>query len=98
MAQPLPGYLQQRPAQFLKLCYPASGALGPKGGDLKSTKAKSCGSSPAALYCLEDRPFCYATGSYRSSHAACLRSNSLKNCAELKLCAISGLFLNHLIL
>ncbi|MBU3912301.1 MAG: hypothetical protein KKD90_06945, partial [Candidatus Omnitrophica bacterium] len=45
----------------------------------KSTKTKSCGSSYAALYCLEDEPLYYASGRLRSSYATCLRSNSQKN-------------------
>src|SRR3989338_7855563 len=84
MAQSRPCHLQQRPSQFFKLRYPASGTVGPKGGDFKSTKTKSCGSSHAALHCMESKSFSITSGSFRSNHAACLRSNSLKNSALQK--------------
>src|SRR3989338_474164 len=79
MAQSRPCHLQQRPSQFFKLRYPASGAVRPKGGDFKSTKAKSCVSPHAALHCMESKSFSITSCSFRSNHAACLRSNSLKN-------------------
>src|SRR3989338_1027502 len=83
MAQSRPCHLQQRPSQFFKLRYPASGAVRPKGGDFKSTKAKSCVSPHAALHCMESKSLSITSGSFRSNHAACLRSNSLKNSGSI---------------